>query len=165
MLSFVSSRNSFHLSLGSIFHKSATLACEQNVGLCEQNCLGHSSGKVRQTPAWAGVSLSMAFLSGSQKFGEKGGETGPRCVTCTQADGIWVDQDPLQGLWGPAEMPPPPGPAAPRDPGGWSCFIAAPALVLFSVEGLVHSETTQHCSFFSSDTIQEGKSSGRGCII
>lgn len=42
----------------------------------------------------------MAFLSGSQKFGEKGGEIGHRCVSCTQADGIWVDQDPLQGLWG-----------------------------------------------------------------
>lgn len=53
--------------------------------------------------------------------------------------GARVDQGPLQELWGAAEMPPPPGPAAP-EAGAALCFTAAPALILPSVEGMVHSE-------------------------
>lgn len=63
--------------------------------------------------------------------------------------GARVDHGPLQELWGAAGMPPPPGPAAP-EAGAALCFTAAPALILPSVKGMVHSETTQHRSFFLS---------------
>lgn len=95
-----------------------------------------------------------ARAAADQEFGEKGDERGHRCMTCAQADGTWMDQDPPHLA------------LLPHRPWGLTlCSTAAPALVLSSVERMVHSETTQHWSFFSPDTMLERKSSGRGCII
>lgn len=118
-LSFASSRNSFHPSLEcSVFYKSAALWAKCGTAKLAWALIREGQTDLCLCPSlWHLWVAARAAADG--EFGEKGGEIGHRCVTCTQADGTWVDQDPLQGLWDAAEMPPPPGAAVPREFGGW----------------------------------------------